>query len=125
MRLNPGEDLRQRLRQTVRQERLTAAWVMTAVGSLRQVSLRLADMVTVEDEFEIISMSGTLGRSSLHVHLAVADPKGTMLGGHVMPGCLVADAGTVEVVLGADDGWRFERAPDPTTGFDELFIHRG
>jgi hypothetical protein len=123
VRLNPGDDVRHQLRQLVRREQLTAAWVMTCVGSLRQVTLRLDDIVTVEDNFEIISMSGTLAPSGPHLHLAVADSKGTMLGGHVMPGCLVADEGTVELVLGADDAWRFERAPDPLTGFDELAIH--
>jgi predicted DNA-binding protein with PD1-like motif len=122
VRLNPGEDVRHQLRQLIQREQLTAGWVMTGVGSLRQVALRLADMVTIEDDFEIIAISGTLARSGIHIHLAVADPKGTMLGGHLLPGCLVADEGTVELVVGTDDGWRFERTPDPVTGFDELVI---
>jgi predicted DNA-binding protein with PD1-like motif len=122
--LGPGTDLKRELQRTVNREGLTAAWVMTCVGSLRQVTLRLGEIRTVEGEFEIISAAGTLAVNGLHIHLAVADPQGTLLGGHLMTGCIVAEEGTVEVVLGADDGWRFGRGRDPRTGFDELTISR-
>jgi uncharacterized protein len=122
VRLEPGDDVKQALQGLVRREGLTAAWVMTCVGSLRRISLRLADLHTAEGEFEIISAAGTLAPSGAHLHLAVADPQGTLLGGHVMAGCVVAERGTVEVVLGADDGWRFARGRHPGTGFDELVI---
>jgi hypothetical protein len=41
-----------------------------------------------------------------------------------MAGCVVAEQGTVELVLGADSNWRFSRGSDPQTGFDELSIQR-
>jgi predicted DNA-binding protein with PD1-like motif len=124
LRLEPGADLRKSLLATVRAEGLTAAWVMTCVGSLSRITLRLGEIRTAEDEFEIISAAGTLAPDGIHVHLAVADPQGTLIGGHVMTGCVVAEEGTVEVVLGADDGWQFGRARHPETGYDELSIRR-
>jgi predicted DNA-binding protein with PD1-like motif len=122
--LGPGEDLKNALQQVVRREGLTAAWVMTCVGSLRRIVLRLGDIATADNEFEIISAAGTLGPDGVHVHLAVADPRGALLGGHLMAGCVVAEHGTVELVIGADEGWRFRRRPDSRTGFDELAVER-
>jgi predicted DNA-binding protein with PD1-like motif len=84
--------------------------------------LRLNDIHTAEGEFEIISAAGTLSDTGVHVHLAVADPQGTLIGGHLMGGCVVAANGTVELVLGADPRWRFSRQRDAVTGFDELSI---
>lgn len=124
VRLGPGEDLKQALQRLVRRDDLTAAWVMTCVGSLRRIALRLGEIRVEEGEYEIISAAGTLSPTGIHVHLAVADPQGTLIGGHVMAGCVVAEHGTVELVLGADRGWRFSRERDPGTGFDELSIER-
>jgi predicted DNA-binding protein with PD1-like motif len=124
LRLEPGADLRKSLLATVRDEGLTAAWVMTCVGSLSRITLRLGEIRTAEDEYEIISAAGTLGPGGIHVHLAVADPHGTLIGGHLMTGCVVAAEGTVELVLGADDGWQFGRGRHPQTGYDELTIER-
>jgi uncharacterized protein len=125
LRLGPGEDLKEALHKVVHREGLTAAWVMTCVGSLQRISLRLGEIATAVDEYEIISAAGTLAPTGIHVHIAVADPHGKLLGGHLMIGCVVAAQGTVELVIGADDGWRFDRGLDPQTGFDELFIEPG
>jgi len=124
VRLDPGEDLKQSLQRLALREGLSSAWVMTCVGSLSRITLRLADIHTAEGEFEIISAAGTLSATGVHVHLAVADPQGTLIGGHLMAGCVVAGHGTVELVLGSDPGWRFSRERDPVTGFDELAIAR-
>lgn len=120
--LGPGTDLKQALQAAVRNEALTAAWVMTCVGSLRRIVLRLAEIQTSDGEYEIISASGTLTPTGVHIHLAVADPQGTLIGGHLMAGSIVAEQGTVELVLGADPDWRFDRKRDPRTGYDELSI---
>jgi predicted DNA-binding protein with PD1-like motif len=124
LRLEPGSDLKRELQALVRRERLTAAWVMSCVGSLSQITLRLADIHTASGEFEIISAAGTLSANGVHAHLAVADPAGAMTGGHVMSGCVVAAEGSVEIIVGADPGWRFERGRHPQTGYDELSIAR-
>jgi uncharacterized protein len=122
IRLDPGTDVNRALREIVRRESLTAAWVITCVGSLSRITLRLADIHTADGEYEIISVAGTLAPNGIHIHLAVADPDGALLGGHLMDGCVVADDGTAELVLGADDAWRFGRGRSARTGFDELTI---
>jgi predicted DNA-binding protein with PD1-like motif len=124
LRLEPGSDLKQELQALVRREGLTAAWVMSCVGSLEQITLRLADIHTAAGQYEIISAAGTLSANGVHVHLAIADPAGTLTGGHLMSGCVVAAEGSVEIVIGADDGWRFERGRHRQTGYDELTITR-
>jgi uncharacterized protein len=125
MRLEPGTDVKHELQVLVRREELSAAWVMSCVGSLRQITLRLGEIHCAEGEYEIISAAGTLSATGIHVHLAVADPAGVMTGGHLMTGCVVGDQGSVEVVVGADDHWQFSRGRHPETGFDELTITGG
>lgn len=122
VRLEPDCDVKQELHTLVRREGLSAAWVMSCVGSLRTITLRLADIHTAEGEYEIISAAGTLSATGIHVHLAVADGAGVMTGGHLMAGCVVSGKGSVELMIGADDRWRFSRERHPRTGFDELGI---
>ncbi len=124
LRLGPGADLKRALNTAVRDHDISAGWIMSCVGSLERITLRLADIHTAEGDYEIISAAGTLSPTGLHVHLAVADPTGTLIGGHLLGGCVVSETGTVELVIGADSGWRFGRAADPQTGFDELTIDR-
>ncbi|HEX8134211.1 MAG TPA: hypothetical protein VF880_12400 [Actinomycetes bacterium] len=54
--------------------------------------------------------------------LAVADDRGATVGGHLADGCVVRTI--AEVVLGADDRLRFDREPDPDTGYDELVVRQ-
>ncbi|HEX6871524.1 MAG TPA: PPC domain-containing DNA-binding protein [Micromonosporaceae bacterium] len=124
LRLDPGTDLKQALQMVVRKEALTAAWLMSCVGSLRQITFRLADVLVAEGEYEIISGAGTLSSTGMHVHLCVADQTGAMIGGHLLGGCLVSSSGTVEVILGVDDNWQFARSAHAETGYDELSISR-
>lgn len=123
MRLHPGEDLRLRLQACLSEVEADAAVIMTCVGSLRCADLRLADESLpgpVDGPFEIVSLLGTLGRGSGHLHIALADAAGRVIGGHVRPGCIVHT--TAEVVLGVLPDLIFGRQFDPQTGFDELVV---
>ena len=122
VRLEPGTDLAEALHELVRAENLGAAWVMTCVGSLRRIALRLADIRVSHGDFEVVSAAGTLSQAGCHVHIVVADGDGGLIGGHLAHGCVVAEDATVELVIGADDGWRFGRGKHPRTGYDELTI---
>jgi uncharacterized protein len=125
MRLTPGSDLRQDLARIAREQRLDAAFVLSAVGSLDVVVLRYAGVeaaTILKGDYEIISLAGTLGPDGVHLHMSVADSEGRVLGGHVAEGCRVRT--TAEVVLGIADGWVFKRQFDPETGFRELVPHR-
>jgi predicted DNA-binding protein with PD1-like motif len=124
LRLKPGDDLRQQLIAFVAAHHLEAGAVLTCVGSLTKVSLRLANQENATQyhgHFEIVSLVGTLSASGGgHLHLAVADSTGRTLGGHLLDGCRIYT--TAEIVLGALPALRFTREVDPTFGYRELVI---
>jgi len=123
LRLRPGADLKGELLALAVRERVRAGWVLTCVGSLSQVRVRLAggaEHGNWQGAFEIIVLTGTLSRDGGHLHLAVADHQGRTLGGHLVEGCTVRT--TAEVVLAADDRLLFAREHDPATGYDELVV---
>ena len=123
LRLRPGADLKGELLALAVRERVRAGWVLTCVGSLSQVRVRLAggaEHGNWQGAFEIIVLTGTLSRDGGHLHLAVADHQGRTLGGHLVVGCTVRT--TAEVVLADDDRLLFAREHDPATGYDELVV---
>jgi predicted DNA-binding protein with PD1-like motif len=125
LRLRPGQDLRQQLETFVKQKRVRAGFIITAVGSLRKAAIRLADQseATVFDQkFEIVSLVGTLGQDGVHLHISISDKDGRTLGGHLVEGCLIYT--TAEVVIGDAQGLRFSREQDSETGYKELRIRR-
>jgi hypothetical protein len=123
VRLHPGADLKGELLALAARERLKAGWVLTCVGSLSQVRVRLAggaEHATWLGAFEIVALTGTLSPDGGHLHLAVADHQGRTVGGHLAEGCTVRT--TAEVVVAADDRLVFAREHDSATGYDELVV---
>ena len=124
LRLKPGDDLRQQLTAFVAAHRIEAGAVLTCVGSLTDVSLRLANQegaTHYQGHFEIVSLVGTLSAAGGgHLHLAVADSTGRTFGGHLLAGCRVYT--TAEIVLGALPALQFTRETDPTFGYRELVV---
>lgn len=122
-RLHPDEDLRLALEARVGSRALPAAFVAGAVGSLATAVLRFADArgpTRIEGPLEIVSLTGTLGPDGAHLHAALADAQGRLVGGHVMPGCRVHT--TAEIVLGVMRERVFARTHDPQTGYRELCV---
>lgn len=129
-RLYEGELLKERIEQIVHEHRLTAATVISAVGSLNTARIRMAgaqpnneDIRSYEGPFEIVSLIGNLGQGRTHLHLAFSDSDGQVIGGHLKEGCIVHT--TVELVLAVEDGLHFSESTDPKTGFGELHITGG
>jgi predicted DNA-binding protein with PD1-like motif len=124
LRLKPGQDLRRQLTAFVAEHQIRAGAMVTCVGSLTQVTLRLANQETpsvYHGHFEIVSLVGTLSRNGSHLHLAVSDSTGRTIGGHLLDGNLVYT--TAELVVGVLEGLDFRREPDPTFGYHELTIY--
>ena len=94
LRLFPGDDLRHALEAWMGQQSEEAGCVISGVGSL--------------------SPDGA------HLHIAVADSGGAVIGGHLCGGSLVRT--TAELVVGLLPAWEFRRALDPATGYGELRI---
>ncbi len=123
LRLQPGDDLRQALETWMGEQEEQAGCLISAVGSLSVAELRFAGAAaatTIRGDLEILSLSGTLSADGAHLHIAVADSKGAVFGGHLSPGSLVRT--TAELVLGLLAEWQFRRERDPATGYAELAI---
>ena len=123
LRLQPGADLRQALEAWMGEQQEQAACLISAVGSLSMAQLRFAgaaDVTVIHGELEILSLSGTLSPDGAHLHIAVADSQGGVMGGHLGAGSLVRT--TAELVIGLLPEWRFSRELDPATGYAELRI---
>lgn len=124
-RLRPGQDLKEQLEAFVRQERIGAGAILTCVGSLTDVSLRLANQekpTIWKGHFEIVSLVGTLSANGSHIHLSVSDSTGRTLGGHLMAGCVIYT--TAEVLVGVMPSLDFVRETDPAFGYKELVIRK-
>jgi predicted DNA-binding protein with PD1-like motif len=125
-RFTPGEDLRDAIERLAHEHHVEAGCILSAVGSLAVATLRLAGAVTYAKftgPFEIVSLSGTIAPSGVHLHLSVAGADGKAIGGHLVHGCVVHT--TVEIVVADMAGVRFARLPDATTGYRELNIWGG
>jgi uncharacterized protein len=124
MRLLPGDDLKLALDRLVVDKGWRAVTVLSGIGSLTRAMIRYADKPEpsrVDGPLEILSLSGTLASfGGSHLHVAVADATGRVLGGHVKEGCVVRT--TAEIVLGVLDGYTFHREHDPKTHHPELVI---
>ena len=123
IRLNPEEDLKQSLLKYCIDEKIDAAYMLSCVGSLRQAAIRFAnkpDATVFEQSLEIISLEGTLSKHAVHLHIAVSDGNGQVIGGHLMDGSKIYT--TAEIVLGIVPNIIFKREIDPLTGYRELTI---
>ena len=122
-RLQPGDDLRRSLEGWMGEQQEQAGCVISAVGSLSVAQLRFAgaaEATPIQGELEILSLSGTMSPDGAHLHIAVANSTGSVIGGHLCSGSLVRT--TAELVIGLLPEWRFRRELDPATVYPELRI---
>jgi predicted DNA-binding protein with PD1-like motif len=123
LRLPPGADLRRALEVWMGEQQEQAGCLISAVGSLSLAQLRLAgatQATAIHGELEILSLSGTLSPDGSHLHIAIADSSGTVIGGHLCAGSLVRT--TAELVIGLLPEWQFSRKLDLASGYAELQI---
>jgi uncharacterized protein len=123
LRLMPGDDLRVALEHSLQQFGVRAAFVVQGIGSLSSVQLRFAgsdEADGLNGDFEILTLGGSLSPDGAHLHMTIADAQGSVLGGHVAPGCIVRT--TAEVLVALLPEHVFSREPDARTGFPELVI---
>lgn len=129
IRLREGQDLKEAIQTFVKEKAFTSATIVSAVGSLSHVRLRMAgaqpnkqDIRDLQGSFEIVSLIGNIGPGRAHLHMAVSDPEGRVIGGHLKEGNIVHT--TVELVVITDKSLVFGEAIDPSTGFGELSIEQ-
>lgn len=141
--MRPGDLLKQTLQQsaeTIFKEQhqiddisdTKSVFIMTVVGSLSCVTLRMADADAdnkhneikdyADTKFEIVSLTGTFAPGGkCHVHISLSDSTGAVIGGHLIEGVIHT---TAEIVLGSIKGVSFSREMDEETGFTELVVSK-
>lgn len=126
-RLHEGQDLKLAIEEFVRTRKLSAATIISAVGSLSHARMRMAgaqpdkqDIREYDGAFEVVSLIGNLGQKRTHLHMVISDSEGNVIGGHLKEGSIVHT--TVELVVAAERDLVFSEKIDPETGFGELAV---
>ena len=125
LRLKPGQDVYVEITNFIKTNKIQAASIISAVGSLSEAGLRFAnkkDVTKIKGPLEVISLSGTTSIDGTHLHMSVADGEGKTLGGHLMEGNKVFT--TLELVIAEYYGISFKRKLDPASGYKELSVEK-
>ena len=120
-RLKRGSDLKRSIEKICTENKVDTAVILSGVGCLYKVRIRLAKaegFLEDENDYEIVSLNGTVSKGSAHIHIALSDETGRTIGGHLAEGCLVNT--TCELVMGILEGYSSERTFDQETGYDEI-----
>ena len=123
LRLKPNQDLRAELEKFTKENKISAGFIITAVGSLKESKIRLANQnetTAFDGKFEIVSLVGTLAQDGVHLHISLSDETGKTIGGHLTEGCKIYT--TAEIVIGVTDEIVFTRETDKETTYKELKI---
>ncbi len=74
------------------------------------------------EKLEIVSLTGTLAISGVHLHIAISDATGKTIGGHLLDSNLVYT--TAEIVIGEAKDLEFSREQDMESGYKELVVKK-
>ena len=121
-RLKENQDLKKEIEDFAIKNNISGV-VLTSVGCLKELTIRLADGKTIlsrKGQFEIVSITGTLTKDGVHIHISVSDENGNTIGGHLKNGCIINTA--AEVCILEFDNLNLRREYDNSTGYDELVI---
>lgn len=118
-RLQKGDDLKKSIELACKD--INTGIVLCGVGSLYHAHFRLAKAkgyFDVHEDYEIVSLIGTISNGKAHIHLSISDEKGDVFGGHLEEGCLINT--TCEVVIGVLEEYESVRNYDKNTDFGEI-----
>lgn len=118
-RLKRGDDLRKSIENTCKD--INTCIILSGVGCIYRAHIRLANATKyfdAEQDYEIVSLNGTVSNGKAHIHIAISDEKGNVFGGHLEQGCLINT--TCEVVIGILEEYESVRNFDENTGYDEI-----
>ena len=122
-RLRKGNDLKKELESFAIKNNISGV-ILCCVGCLDKLKIRLAlaeDYLEKEEAFEIVSITGTLSKDGVHIHISVSDREGNTFGGHLMEGCIVNT--TAEICILELEQFEFRREFDDSTLYKELTIN--
>lgn len=125
-RLTPGQDLFDSIDALVNKKNIEAGCILSGVGSLTHVTLRLANRESYseyEGHFEIVSMTGTVSVHGSHLHISVSDEDGKTIGGHFSFGCKIYTTAEIVLAIFEDVVYKREFLPNDS-GYDELVVYK-
>ena len=123
-RLKPGHDLFDSIEAFAQEKGIRAGCVLSGVGSLTHVTLRLANrefLTEYEGFFEIVSITGLVSIHGSHLHLSFSDGDGKTVGGHLVAGSKIYT--TAEIVILAFEDVIYKREFAEDSGYDELVVY--
>jgi len=109
-RLLEDEDLLDAITLVAKESRITAGFFIL-IGTLKKANVGFYregkyEAIKIESPVEIVSCMGNISvrddKPFVHAHLAVSNEKGEVLGGHVMPRCIIAATGELVLVEAKD-----------------------
>ena len=118
LRLTKGDDLRASIEKACLENNFNTAIILSGVGCLYEVRIRLAkalEYMENKEDYEIVSLTGTVSKGKAHIHISLSDDTGKTIGGHLEKGCLVNT--TCELVLGVLEEYVSDRSFDRDTVF--------
>ena len=124
-RLTKGADLKKSIVEYCENNNIKAGVISACVGCCYEVNFRLAggkDFFRNVDDYEIVSVTGTISEDGVHIHVSFSDKDGNVIGGHLSDGCFVNT--TAEVAITEIDNYKLTREFDDATGYKELVVEK-
>ncbi len=123
VRLRRGADLLQSIEAFCAEHQIRAGVLLSGVGCVTKARLRDAggvNIVSIDEEMEIVSLMGTVSEKRCHLHVSFAKEDLSVIGGHLVAGCMINT--TCELVIGELRDYVYDVEFDEETGYDELII---
>lgn len=118
-RLHRGDDLAKSIADLCKD--YNTCVILSGVGCVYEARFRLADGENIfykKEDYEIVSLMGTVSCGNPHIHISLSDNQGNTIGGHLLEGCLINT--TCELVIGVLEEYESSRPFDSDTGWDEI-----
>ena len=125
-RLKPGDDLFNSIKEYVNENKIKAGFIMSCVGSLQAINIRLANadkFLVRKEHYEIVSLVGCVScNNRFHLHISISDSEGNTKGGHLKDNNIVYT--TAEIVVGELPELNFSEVNNPGEDWPELQIEQ-
>ena len=116
-RLKHGDDIKRSIENYCLENGINTGIILSAVECIYHAKIRLAkaiDIMDVEDDFEVLSLNGTISFGRSHLHITLSNDKGEVFGGHLNRAVVSV---TCEMVINIIDG-TVDRYFDEETGLN-------